>query len=177
MKIVFIVALATILTSSAAFKYTTKTLDVLLDHFTFTDNATFPMRYLINESSVKDHKSPILFYTGNEGDIELFAENTGFVWRAAEELGAMVVFAEHRFYGKTMPFGNESYKDPQHLGYLTSEQALADFAELLEFLNPDRVRPVICFGEDIFVLFFDDIFEGGPSVVQAWFMLIYIGQR
>lgn len=70
------------------------------------------------------------------------------MWRVAEELRGMVVFAEHRYYGKSMPFGNESYKDPQHLGYLTSEQALADFVDLLEQkINPDRVRPVICFGE------------------------------
>lgn len=58
----------------------------------------------------------------------------------------MIVFAEHRYYGKSMPFGNLSYKDPQHLGYLTSEQALADFADVLQFLNPDMKRPVITFG-------------------------------
>lgn len=132
--------------TSAAYKYDTKTFPVLLDHFTFTDNATFPIRYLINDSYVIDNRSPILFYTGNEGDIELFAQNTGFVWRAGRELNAMIVFAEHRYYGKSMPFGNQSFKDPQHLGYLTSEQALADYADLLEFLNPDRKRPVICFG-------------------------------
>lgn len=140
------IIIAAFINESAAYKYETKTFNTLLDHFTFTDNATFPLRYLINESFAVDHKSPIMFYTGNEGDIELFAQNTGFVWRSAQELNAVVVFAEHRYYGKSMPFGNESYKDPQHLGYLTSEQALADFADLLEFLNPDRLRPVICFG-------------------------------
>lgn len=94
-------------------------------------NRTFSLRYLVNASFVGDERSPIFFYTGNEGDIELFAENTGFMWRLADELRGMVVFAEHRYYGKSMPFGNESYKDPQHFGYLTSEQALADFADLL----------------------------------------------
>lgn len=92
---------------------------------------TFSLRYLVNASYIADDRSPIFFYTGNEGDIELFAENTGFMWRLAEELRGMVVFAEHRYYGKSMPFGNDSYKDPQHFGYLTSEQALADFADLL----------------------------------------------
>lgn len=128
------------------YKYQTKTIEMILDHFNFVDNRTFSLRYLINETYVQDEKSPILFYTGNEGDIELFAENTGFMWKAAVELGAMLVFAEHRYYGKSMPFGNESYKDPQHLGYLTSEQALGDFADLLQTINPETKRPVIAFG-------------------------------
>jgi lysosomal Pro-X carboxypeptidase len=131
---------------TSGFKYETKTIETILDHFNFVDNRTFSLRYLVNETFSDDKKSPILFYTGNEGDIELFAENTGFMWHAAEELRAILVFAEHRYYGKSMPFGNDSYKDPQHLGYLTSEQALADFADLLMVLNPEGRRPVITFG-------------------------------
>jgi lysosomal Pro-X carboxypeptidase len=147
--------------SDPDYKYETKTFEVLLDHFNYVDNRTFSIRYLINSTYVDDEKSPILFYTGNEGDIELFAANTGFMWRVAQELRCILVFAEHRYYGKSMPFGNDSYKDPQHFGYLTSEQALADYADLLQFLNPEIRRPVIAFGGSY----------GG--MLAAWFRMKY----
>lgn len=66
--------------------YQIKTYDALVDHFSFVSNTTFPLRYLLNDT-YGDERSPILFYTGNEGDIELFAENTGFMWKIAPELG------------------------------------------------------------------------------------------
>ncbi|XP_037030345.1 lysosomal Pro-X carboxypeptidase isoform X2 [Bradysia coprophila] len=159
--------LLAVISLSNAYKYDIKTFSVPLDHFSFASNKTFEIRYLINNTYTKDSKSPILFYTGNEGDIELFAENTGFMWEKAPELGATLVFAEHRYYGKSLPFGNNSYDSAKHLGFLTSEQALADFALLLENLNPStpvpgkKMRPVIAFGGSY----------GG--MLAAWFRMKY----
>lgn len=65
---------------------------------------------------------PIFFYCGNEGPIEMFYENSGFLNNdLAKEFGAMVVYMEHRYYGDSWPFGDEeeSYKK-SNLIYLTS---------------------------------------------------------
>jgi pimeloyl-ACP methyl ester carboxylesterase len=77
----------------------------------------------------------MLFYTGNEGDITLFFNNTEFVTETlAKEFHGLVVFAEHRYYGETLPFGSNSFSK-ENVGWLTSEQALADYAELIPYLQ------------------------------------------
>jgi pimeloyl-ACP methyl ester carboxylesterase len=113
-----------------------------------TSAATYQQRYLINDTWWTPGKGPIFFYTGNEGDITLFAANTGLVWELAPKFNALVVFAEHRYYGLSMPFGNESY-DNDNVGFLSSEQALADYAALLDSLKTNLSAPnvpVISFG-------------------------------
>ncbi|XP_021927130.1 lysosomal Pro-X carboxypeptidase isoform X2 [Zootermopsis nevadensis] len=70
------------------------------------------------------------------------------MWETAPEFRALIVFAEHRYYGQSLPFGNNSYSEPKYLGYLTSEQALADYALVIAHLQKDQDRrsPVIAFG-------------------------------
>lgn len=47
-----------------------------VDHFGFTNTDTFKMKYLINTDYWDKDGGTILFYCGNEGDIETFADNT-----------------------------------------------------------------------------------------------------
>ena len=69
----------------------------------------------------------------------MFCENTGFQREAAEQLGAKVVFMEHRYYGKSVP--------DKKMTYLSAEQALADFADYLDNLKKtENVGPVIALG-------------------------------
>ncbi|XP_068174272.1 lysosomal Pro-X carboxypeptidase isoform X1 [Antennarius striatus] len=130
--------------------YKTFYFDQKIDHFGFIEDGTFRQRYLIADKHWKQPGGPILFYTGNEGDITWFCNNTGFMWETAEKLDAMLVFAEHRYYGDSLPFGQESYNDSKHLNYLTSEQALADFAVLIQNLKTTlpgaQHSPVIAVG-------------------------------
>lgn len=71
------------------------------------------------------------------------------------------MFAEHRYYGQSMPFGNKSFSEPKYSGYLSSQQALADYADLLSnHLNTEQ-RPVVAFGGSY----------GG--MLAAWFRMKY----
>ena len=52
----------------------------------------------------------------------------------AEKHRGLVVFAEHRYFGESLPFGSSSFQEGK-IGYLTVEQALADYAELILHLK------------------------------------------
>lgn len=46
-----------------------------IDHFSYSDERIFSLRFLYNDTWYK-RGGPIFFYTGNEGDITTFANNT-----------------------------------------------------------------------------------------------------
>ena len=58
---------------------------------------------MITDDRFYQKGGPVIFYTGNEGAIELFCENTGFAREAGEKLNAKIIFMEHRYYGKSIP--------------------------------------------------------------------------
>jgi len=63
---------------------------------------------------------------------------------AKDHFSALIVFAEHRFEGESVP--DYSLLEGGCFTYLTSSQALADFASLISHLSPKHDRPVIAFG-------------------------------
>ena len=85
------------------------------------------------------------------------------VLRAAPSFNALIVFAEHRFYGKSLPFGSSSF-DEDKVGLLSIEQALGDFAQLVQLIKQQlgaQHAPVAVFGGSY----------GG--MLSAWFRLRY----
>ena len=85
-----------------------------------------------------------------KGDIEGFWSGNGFmIDYLAPKWGALLVFAEERYYGSSLPFGEASL-EPSNLRFLSTEQVLEDFVELIDHLKrtlPSAERcPVVAFG-------------------------------
>lgn len=47
-----------------------------VDHFGFHNSETYKQRYLVADQHWNSNGGPIFFYTGNEGDIAWFCNNT-----------------------------------------------------------------------------------------------------
>ena len=114
-----------------------------LNHFVpMGKSPTYLQRYcLYNGFMINATSAPIFLYTGNESPLEVYINNTGLVWELAPDFNAQVAFLEHRYEGESLP--RNISKDC--MSYSSSQQALADFATLLDFLNPQSARPVIAF--------------------------------
>lgn len=104
-----------------------------LDHFNYEDHRQFTQRYFVYNASFRPG-GPLFFYTGNEGPLESFYYNTGLPFDWAPSFNALIVFGEHRYYGKTLPFGDASF-DKENLGFLSISQALADYAMLVRHVQ------------------------------------------
>ena len=132
--------------------YVTRTFRQRADHFNAEDTSRFSERYLENATHWGGPGSPILLYTGAEGSgVPSIFTHSGYVMEVARSLSALVIFAEMRFFGVSMPFGaNGSFiPDPTHLGLLSIEQTLADYASLVAGIRKERhahASPVIAVG-------------------------------
>ncbi|KIY97736.1 hypothetical protein MNEG_10224 [Monoraphidium neglectum] len=139
--------------------------DARLDHFSWSapevpGAATFKQRYYTCDKHWR-RDGPIWFYAGNEADVLLYLNHTGLMFENARDFGALLVFAEHRYYGRSKPFGADTRK---HMGWLTAEQAMADYAELLTEIKADLDAP------DAPVIVFGGSYGG---MLAAWFRMKY----
>ncbi|KAK4440668.1 Lysosomal Pro-X carboxypeptidase [Sesamum alatum] len=108
-----------------------------LDHFNYAPQsyATFQQRYVVSSRfwGGANSNSPIFAYLGAEGPLDQDLDIIGFIRHTARFFKHLAVFIEHRFYGKSVPFGSmeEAMRNKTLRGYFNSAQAIADYAEVL----------------------------------------------
>ena len=143
--------------------YFNQTLDHILDVGTHANaNVSYwPQRFQFNETH-HTAGGPVFLVLGGEGPANALwlSANTAVMTYAAK-LGAAVYQLEHRFYGKSQPFGDLS---TEHLSFLSSRQALAD-------ANNFAVQHLKSkFGASTKVISFGGSYSGALS---AWLRLKY----
>ena len=62
----------------------------MVDHLTFSTEATFEERVFVNADHWTGGGGPIFFYAGNEDDVTLYVNATGLMWEHAAEFGALL---------------------------------------------------------------------------------------
>jgi pimeloyl-ACP methyl ester carboxylesterase len=133
-------------------KRTTYYMTMPIDHFASggAGGATFQMRYFVDAQFWDPQTGPILFYAGNEGRLENFYDNTGFMTKnLSRELKGLIVFGEHRYFGESMPFPAATAFNTSNNTYLTVDQVMADYNLLIKsikFQYGAMDKPVIVFG-------------------------------
>ncbi|XVE79346.1 hypothetical protein DITRI_Ditri14bG0050900 [Diplodiscus trichospermus] len=141
-----------------------------LDHFNYRPESytTFQQRYMMNFKywGGASASAPILVYFGAESSLDGAPAAIGFLNDNAIRFNALLVYIEHRYYGKSIPFGSreEAFKNASTLGYFNSAQAIADYAEIIMHIKQELnslYSPVIVLGGSY----------GG--MLASWFRLKY----
>ncbi|WCJ41655.1 Lysosomal Pro-X carboxypeptidase [Euphorbia peplus] len=125
-----------------------------LDHFNYYPESytTFQQRYILSFKywGGANTSSPVFVYLG-EGNIEDDVLYVSFISELASRFKGLVLFIEHRYYGESLPFGTreKTFKNASTRGYLSSEQALADYAQIITHVKKNLSAlssPVIAVG-------------------------------
>ncbi|XP_002523752.2 lysosomal Pro-X carboxypeptidase [Ricinus communis] len=141
-----------------------------LDHFNYNPESyeTFQQRYIISSKywGGANSSSPIFVYFGAEAPLDGDLTVIGFLADNAAQFNALLLYIEHRYYGKSVPFGSqgEALKNGSIRGYFNSAQAIADYAEIIIHVKKNlqaENSPVIVIGGSY----------GG--MLASWFRLKY----
>ncbi|XP_057457115.1 uncharacterized protein LOC130748045 [Lotus japonicus] len=141
-----------------------------LDHFNYMPESytTFQQRYMVDFKywGGANSSSPIFALLGAESRLEDDIYSVGFLRDKAPHFNALIVYIQHRYYGKSIPFGSweEAMRNASTRGYFNSAQALADYAAVLLHIKKSlsaQNSPIIVIGGSY----------GG--MLASWFRLKY----
>ena len=136
-------------------------------HFSLTNRSTFTQRYFVIADWVKSPATaPVLYNLCGEYTCPGIRSSRLYPLQLAYELGALVIVAEHRFFGDSYPASPTT----DNLELLNSRQALEDFAYFQRWYQLERIdRPYRGQGGNRWFVI------GGsyPGALSAWYRYKY----
>ncbi|KAJ7849585.1 peptidase S28 [Mycena leptocephala] len=111
--------------------------------------STFRQRVQVNNTFYKPG-GPLFIIQGDESSDMLCTEGFEFA-RWAPEFGAALISIEHRYFGKSQPFGNNSYTN-DNMHFLTLDNVMSDAVAIVDWWRTNSTNaegknsPVIVFG-------------------------------
>jgi len=106
-----------------------------LDHFGGPTGQTFEQRYWYDSEFASGPDAPVIYHICGEMDVDqsYFLNDSANVW--AKKLGARLVYLEHRYYGKSLPFPDLA---SDHMQYLTLQNAIEDLATFQKWISTQQ---------------------------------------
>jgi hypothetical protein len=81
-----------------------------LDHYDYRTTTHWKQRYFVIEDYFKPNVGPVILYICGEYTCNGVPESRQWPIVMAQRLMGLVLVLEHRYYGESLPFGNDSYK-------------------------------------------------------------------
>lgn len=103
-----------------------------IDHTGLLPGQTFAQRYWVDSEFATSPNAPIIYHICGEGNCAhgYFLHDNAIFW--AQQLGARLVYLEHRYYGRSLPFSDLS---ASHLKFLTLSNVLDDLATFEKWIS------------------------------------------
>lgn len=138
----------------------------IVDHFNYQTSQTWTQRYWVVDNFFNPNVGPVFLFICGEYVCQGVPDSRQWVATMAQKLQGLILVLEHRYYGKSMPFGNDSLNLDKMI-YLNSEQALSDLAYFIQQMKATHAHkitdntPFIAIGGSY------------PGALSAWFRYKY----
>jgi hypothetical protein len=101
--------------------------DQVVDHYDYTNTTLWKQRYWVVDKFYNKTVGPVFLFICGEYTCPGIPAARKWIILLAQKTQGLILVLEHRFYGESMPFGQQSLNFDK-LKYLTTEQALKDLA-------------------------------------------------
>lgn len=91
----------------------------IVDHYNYQATQTWQQRYFAITDFFNNNVGPVFIYVCGEYVCPGVPESRQWVVTLATQFQGLILVPEHRYYGKSMPFGDDSHKI-QNLVHLSS---------------------------------------------------------